>query len=248
MDMSLVVDGTSLLNIAHRGASGEFPENTLPAFAAAIEAGAQMCELDAQLTRDGAAIVIHDETVDRTTNGTGAVAAMSLAEIRRLDAGVTFGARFAGTLVPTLQEVLTLVRGRCALNVELKSAGVEREVCRLLREHEALSSTLVSSFDWDALAQARRLEPALRLSVLADRSPDAMFETAQRLGASSVNPRVNLVTEALVARAHRGGFKVLVWTVDNAAKIDQMIELGVDGIMTNYPARLAARLRAAAGL
>ncbi len=143
-----------MLIIAHRGASGEFPENTLPAFAAAIEAGAQMCELDVQLTRDGAAVVIHDETVDRTTNGTGAVAAMSLAEIRRLDAGVKFGARFAGTRIPTLEEVLTLVRGRCALNVELKSAGVEREVCRLLRAHEALSSTtIVSSFDWDALAR-----------------------------------------------------------------------------------------------
>ena len=83
-----MVNGTLVLNIAHRGASGKFPENTLPAFAAAIEAGAQMCELDAQLTRDGTAVVIHDETVDRTTNGRGAVAAMSLAEIRRLDAGV----------------------------------------------------------------------------------------------------------------------------------------------------------------
>jgi glycerophosphoryl diester phosphodiesterase len=235
-----------VLNIAHRGASGEYPENTLPAFAAAIEAGAQMCELDAQLTRDGAVVVIHDETVDRTTNGRGAVAAMNLAEIQRLDAGVRFGARFAGTPVPTLEEVLSLVKGRCALNVELKSAGVEREVCRLLREHEALSSSLVSSFDWEALAQARRLEPAVRLGVLAARSTGAMLETAARLGAVSVNPRVNLVTAALVVRAHRGGFKVLVWTVDNGANIERMIALGVDGIMTNYPARLALRLSAAA--
>jgi glycerophosphoryl diester phosphodiesterase len=235
-----------LLNIGHRGASGEFPENTLPAFAAAIEAGAQMCELDVQLSRDGIAIVIHDETVNRTTNGVGAVAAMSLAELRALDAGIRFGAGFAGTRVPTLEEVLTLVKGRCALNVELKSADVEREVCRLLRAHGAISETIVSSFDWDALAAARRLEPALRLGVVADKRPDAMLAAAARLGAASVNPRFNLVTPALVGQGHRGGFKLLVWTVDKADEMDRMIALGVDGIMTNYPARLAARLNAGA--
>jgi glycerophosphoryl diester phosphodiesterase len=231
-----------LLNIGHRGASGEFPENTLPAFAAAIEAGAQMCELDVQLSRDGIAVVIHDDTVDRTTNGVGAVAAMSMAEIRALDAGIRCGARFAGTRVPTLEEVLTLAAGRCALNVELKSADVEREVCRLLRAHGVLAETLVSSFDWNALAAARRLEPSLPLGVLAGGRVDAMFETAVRLGAAAVVSRFNLVTRAVVERAHRGGFKLLVWTVDQAATIERMIALGVDGIMTNYPARLAARL------
>jgi glycerophosphoryl diester phosphodiesterase len=231
-----------MLIIAHRGASGEFPENTLPAFSAAIAAGAQMCELDVQLTRDAAAVVIHDENVDRTTDATGPVAAMNLAQIRLMDAGVKFGAAFIGTRIPTLEDVMTLVKGRCALNVELKSPGVEREVCRLWRAHGDINDTIVSSFDWDALASARRLEPDLRLGVLADRNLDAMLQAASRLRAVSVNPRFNLVTPALVEKAHRAGFKVLVWTVDRVDELKRMVALGVDGIMTNYPARLAAIL------
>ncbi len=230
------------LIIAHRGASGELPENTLPAFAGAIEAGAQMCELDVQLTRDGVAVVIHDQTVDRTTNGAGPVAAMTLSEIRRLDAGARFSAAFAGTRIPTLEEVLKLVHGRCALDGELKSPGVEREVCRLLRAHDRMDDTIVSSFDWDALAAARRLEPALGLGVLAEADLEAMFETALRLRALSVNPRYNLVIPSLIERAHRAGLKMLVWTVDNATDIKRLLALGVDGIMTNYPSRLAALL------
>jgi glycerophosphoryl diester phosphodiesterase len=233
-----------LLNIAHRGASGEFPENTLAAFAAAIDAGAQMCELDVQLSADGVAVVIHDDTVDRTTDGRGAVASMSLAELRRLDAGRKFGARFAGTAIPTLDEVFNLAKGKCGLNVELKGAGVEGEVCRLVRGHNAIGNTIVSSFDWDALAAVRSLEPALRLGVLADRAVGAMMEAARRLRAVSINPRYELVTAAIVKRAHDAGLKVFVWTIDKPARMRRMIAMGVDGIMTNYPARLAALLGA----
>jgi glycerophosphoryl diester phosphodiesterase len=232
-----------LLNIAHRGASGLFPENTLEAFSAAIDQGADVCELDVQLTRDAAAVVIHDETVDRTAAGSGAVAAMSLDEIRCLDAGSKFGAAFAGARIPTLDEVMTLAAGRCALNVELKSAGVEVEVCRLVRRHGQFATTTVSSFDWEALAAARRLEPALGVGVLASRKPAAMLEAAERLGAVSVNPRFNLVTPGLIEKAHRAGLKLLVWTVDDRALMERMIAMGVDGIMTNYPARLAALLK-----
>jgi glycerophosphoryl diester phosphodiesterase len=232
-----------LLNIAHRGASGDFPENTLMAFTAAIEAGAQMCELDVQLCADGTAVVIHDETVDRTTGGRGAVATMTLDEIRRLDAGARFGPAFAGARVPTLDQVLELVKGRCALNVELKSAGVETEVCRLLRAHGAIADTIISSFDWESLGAARALEPAVGLGVLADRRADAMLAAAARLHAVSVNPRYDLVSRAMVDQAHQAGFKVLTWTIDKPARMRRMIATGVDGIMTNHPARLAALLR-----
>jgi len=231
-----------LLNIAHRGASGDFPENTLVAFAAAIEAGAQMCELDAQLSADGVAVVIHDDTVDRTTGGRGAVAAMSLAQLRGLDAGRKFGAAFAGARIPTLEEVIELTKGRCALNVELKGAHVQSEVCRLLRAHGVTNDTIVSSFDWNALAAARQIEPGLQLGVLADRNAAAMLEAARRLEAVSVNPRYDLVSPALVKQAHDERLQVLVWTVDKPARMRAMIELGVDGIMTNYPARLAKLL------
>ncbi len=225
-----------LLNIAHRGASGDFAENTLAAFEAAIAAGADMCELDVQLTADGAAVVIHDDTVDRTTGGRGAVKAMTLAQIRALDTA-------DGAGIPTLEEVLQLVRGRCGLNVELKAPGVQDEVCRLLRGHDAIASTIVSSFDWDALAAARRIDPQLSLGVLADRRAEAMFTAACELRAASVHPRHDLVSEAMVARAHRMGFKVLVWTVDRPGRMRRLMAMGVDGIMTNYPARLAALMR-----
>src|SRR5271156_4282030 len=118
----------AVLNIAHRGASGTFPENTLAAFRAAIDAGADMCELDVHLTRDGVVVVIHDEEVDRTTDGKGRVAEMTLAEIKRLDAGARYDRRFTGETIPTLEEVFDLVEGRCSLNIELKGAGVETKV------------------------------------------------------------------------------------------------------------------------
>jgi glycerophosphoryl diester phosphodiesterase len=232
-----------MLNIAHRGASGDFPENTLAAFAAAIEAGADMCELDVQLSADGAVVVIHDDTVNRTTDGHGAVAAMRLAALRRLDAGRKFGVAFPGERIPTLEEVLALTMGRCALNVELKSDGVEKEVCSLLRAHGAVGDTIVSSFQWYLLAAARELEPALHLGILADRRAHAMLDVAIRLRAVSVNPRHDMVSADIVNRAHEAGMKVLVWTVDNVSRMRRMIAAGVDGIMTNYPGRLSALLR-----
>ncbi len=116
-----------MLNIAHRGASGTFPENTLSAFRAAIDAGADMCELDVQLTRDGTVVVIHDDTVDRTTDGNGEVAELTLEEIKRLDAGAKFkGGALKDERIPTLDEVFALTTGKCGLNIELKGAGVEQ--------------------------------------------------------------------------------------------------------------------------
>src|ERR1700683_255950 len=127
-------DDRHVLNIAHRGASGRIPENTLRAFATAIDAGAQMCELDVQFSRDGALVVIHDDTVERTTDGRGAVRLMTLAELRLLDPGIRFGREFKDERIPTLEEVMALADGRCGLDIELKGAGVERGVCELIVE------------------------------------------------------------------------------------------------------------------
>ncbi len=229
---------SSILKIAHRGARGRYPENTLSAFRAAIDAGADMCELDVQTTRDGVAVAIHDDTVDRTTNGKGAVAKMALGEIKRLDAGAKFAEQFAGERIPTLEEVLAAVKGRCALNIELKAEGVESEVCKLMREYGAIGTSIVSSFDWDSLARARRIEPALRIGVLAEEKPEAMLAEAIATGALAVNPRFDLATEELCESAHRHGLKVYTWTVDVPDAMRALIRNGVDGIMTNYPERL----------
>jgi glycerophosphoryl diester phosphodiesterase len=235
-------DRDRVLNIAHRGASGRFPENTIRAFAAAIEAGAQMCELDVQRSRDGAVVVIHDDTVDRTTDGRGAVSAMTLYELKRLDAGVRFGNHFKGERIPMLDEVFALTDGRCGLNIEIKSDGVEREfchlVCRTITSHGALATAMVSSFDWNALAIVRDFEPRIRIGLLASRSPLRLLNAAFEMSAESINPKVDIVTEELCVAAHKRNLNVYTWTVDEPAQMRQLIALGVEGIMTNYPERL----------
>jgi len=228
-----------VLNIAHRGASGRFPENTLAAFRAAIDAGAMMCELDVQATRDNAVVVIHDKTVNRTTDGVGTVAKMTLAEIRNLDAGARFKDGTArGERVPTLDEVFAATAGKCGLNIELKAIGVEREVAALIRKWNAAETAMVSSFDWRALETMRALDSAIRIGVLGEKDVPKMFDIAARLGAYAINPRFDLATRDFCETAHEHGLKVLVWTVDSPGTMRMLIDNGVDGIMTNYPERM----------
>jgi glycerophosphoryl diester phosphodiesterase len=232
--------GRGVLNIAHRGASGDFPENTLRAFDAAIEAGAAMCELDVQITADGVLVVIHDETLDRTTNREGKVEMIHMAELQRLDAGSWRGPQFADERVPTLREVLDRVKGRCDLNVELKAEGIAASVCELIRERHAEESTLVSSFDWQAIAEVRQVAPKIKTALLADRRAGLALEMASSMRVAAINPKHDLVDRDLCVEAHRQGLKVYTWTVDDSTEMMRLIEAGVDGIMTNYPARLRA--------
>ncbi len=234
-----------LLNIGHRGASGRFPENTLSSFRAAIEAGAEMCELDVQMTRDGVAVVIHDDTVDRTTDGHGPVAGLTLAELKRLDAGAWFDRKFAGERIPTLDEVLAAVKDRCALDIELKAKHSERQVCELMRKHRAIdtSSTMpgmISSFEWDLLWRAREIEPAIRIGMLAEKNPARLIAEAIARRVAAINPRFDLATAEFCEQAHRSGLKVYVWTVDAPEAMRALADNGVDGIVTNYPERLRA--------
>lgn len=232
----------AVLNIAHRGASGDFPENTLCAFDAAIRAGAAMCELDVQRTADGVIVVIHDDLLDRTTDGDGKVAAVSYAELRRLDAGRWRGQRFAGERVPMLAEVLELARGRCALNVELKAEGIAGPVCSLIRERRAAEFTLISSFDWPAIAEARRIAPEIASALLTSRAPARALETASAMGVAALNPRHDLVDQELCLKARRRGLEVYAWTVDEPAEMARLVDAGISGIMTNYPERLRTLL------
>lgn len=227
-----------MLTIAHRGASGNHPENTLCAFNAAVEAGADACEFDVRTTRDGEVVVIHDATVSRTTGGRGMVAAMDLAALKRLDAGAQFGSSFRGERIPTLDEVAVALSGRCGMDVELKAGGLERAVCEILRRRGAIESTVVSSFDWDQLKIIAELEPGIRIALLGDREPNVMLEAACATGAHAIAPRFNLVNRELCAEAHRRGLELLTWTVNRRGPMRRFIADGVDGIMTNYPERL----------
>jgi glycerophosphoryl diester phosphodiesterase len=228
-----------VLNIAHRGASGRFPENTLRAFRAAFEAGADICELDVRLSRDGVLVVIHDDSVDRTTNGRGAVDAMTVEELQRLDAGVRFGPEFSGEQVPKLDEVFDALGSRCGLNIELKAPGTEHHVCRMIAERELSATSLVSAFDWGALARIRHISNDIRVGLLGSRWPARLLAAATEMRADAINPRADIVTEDLCIAAHKRSINVYAWTADDPALFRKLIAYGVDGIMTNYPDRLA---------
>lgn len=228
-----------MLNIAHRGASGTFPENTVSAFRAAIDAGADMCELDVQLSRDGAVVVIHDDTVERTTDGTGEVAELTLEELRRLDAGAKFkSGAFKGAQIPTLDEVFAVTSGKCGLNIELKAGGLEHPVAQIMQARDALSDSIVSSFDWEYLKIIQRLHFNIRVALLAEEKPVDLLMNAIAMRAHAINPRWDMVTSDLCKAAHERGLKVYTWTVDADERMRALIECGVDGIITNYPERL----------
>lgn len=247
--ITLIVRGwrhplNGVLNIAHRGASGHYPENTLAAFAAAIEMSVAMCELDVHLTRDGIAVVIHDATVARTTNTIGVVAAMTLTELQRADAGIRSGRQFAGQRIPTLDEVFCLAAGRCGLNIELKGAGTEAAVCELINTHDAITTSLISSFDWAMLARVREIDSRIRLGLLAKDRPQHLLDTASVMRAYAINPHVDMVDDNLCAAAHARGLKLYAWTCDDPRGMRRLIADGADGIMTNYPERLQVVLTA----
>ena len=227
------------LIIAHRGASGTCPENTLVAFARAAALGAHMVELDLQLTRDGAVVVMHDWTLERTTDGSGAVCDRTLAEIRGLDAGAWFGSAFRGTRVPTLAEVLAAVGLR--VNVELKPVGddgLEARALAVVESAGALARVVFSSFDAGALERLRACAAGATLAVLWDAGPVAdAVGRARRVGARALHLRKDRTTPDALAAAAAAGLPVRAWTVNERGEMDRLVAAGVEGIFTDFPER-----------
>jgi len=225
----------SPLCIGHRGAKGHLPENTLPSFERAIELGCDWVELDVYAV-ENELLVIHDEKVDRTTNGRGYIKDLSLADLRALDAG-------EGARIPTLREVLDLTARRCQVNVELKGEQTAEPVCELLSEYcnhgWQTEDFLISSFSHGLLAEcdARYRRGALFSKPLPDQ-----WQRAERLGAWSVNFDQRHITGELVTEAHARGYIVLTYTANTPGDIQRVIACGVDGIFSDFPDRvLAAR-------
>lgn len=222
--------------MAHRGNSALAPENTLAAFAKAVESGAGWTELDVRLSADGEVVVMHDPTVDRTTDGAGAVAEMTLAELKSLDAGSWFGPEFAGERIPTLCEVIDLAGGLIRLNVEIKSADnplTARKVIETLADAGVLEQSMVCSFGLGALLEARRFWPEGRLALISGSAED--LEIAIKHGLPWFNVEYHAADEALVRRAHEAGVKVSIWTMDEPELWDYYADMGVDIICTNAP-------------
>ncbi|HVS86814.1 MAG TPA: glycerophosphodiester phosphodiesterase family protein [Candidatus Acidoferrum sp.] len=230
--------------IAHRGASGHAPENTLAAFKRAVALGATFIETDLQLTRDSRFVAMHDGTVNRTTNGQGKVHDMTMAELRRLDAGSWFGSEFAGERVPTLDEILGFSKKHdVVFYLELKPSGSwggEHALVGALRESGEIPRAVVISFDADILARLRQIEPTLMTGLLYDGQIEEPLEKALEVGARQLAMRGDLVTPALLKDARKRDLQVVCWTVNHPAHIRMLMAAGVDGIMSDYPDRLVA--------
>jgi glycerophosphoryl diester phosphodiesterase len=241
-----------VLNIAHRGASKVAPPNTLAAFDKAIDLGADGIELDVHLSADGVPVVIHDFRVDATTDGTGSVADLTLAQLKQLDAGLTFDPAFRSERIPALEEVLDHVGKRLLLNIELKARGardrgLERAVIALIDRYGLSQSVLLSSFNPVALRRAKRLAPHIPAGLLT--APDLPLPLRQAWLAPLVphearHPEHTMVNGRAIRRARRRGHRIHTWTVDGAEEMCRLITLGVDGIITNVPDILRAVIEA----
>ncbi len=236
-----------MLVIAHRGASGNAPENTLAAFKKAVALGATFIETDLQLSRDARFVAIHDATVNRTTNGQGAVHEMTLADLRRLDAGSWFGSEFAGERIPTLEEIFEFSKKNdVVFYLEIKpvgSWGGEHALIGALRESGEIARTVVISFDAAILLSLRNIEPTLMTGLLYDGLIENPLDKAVAIGARQLAVRGDLVTPAMLAEAQKKDLQVLCWTVNHPAHMRMLMAAGVDGIMTDYPERLTVTVR-----
>lgn len=227
--------------IAHRGAAIQAPENTMAAFRRALQLGAGGIELDVHLSADGHLVVIHDERVDRTSNGKGLIKEMSFDELRSLDFGSWFSPGFQGEKIPDLEEVLQLLDGWDGiLNIEIKNGpvfypGIEKAVLDTVVKHGFLSRTIFSSFNHYCLVEMRKINPETRIAPLYYAGLYEPWVYAQRMGASAIHPNFYTINSEVVKNCKRNNVMVNPYTVDQPEHIKAMIQAGADAIITNYP-------------
>ncbi|GIX06174.1 MAG: glycerophosphodiester phosphodiesterase [Candidatus Poribacteria bacterium] len=237
------------VRIAHRGASDRAPENTLAAIREAIALGCDAVEFDVRVTRDGVPVLLHDATLERTTDGSGSVAALTWEELRRLDAGSWKGPAFAGEPVPTLEEALRAVPEEVTAVVELKTLESAVPAVRVVQRLDRIDRVVFISFLSEALERARSVEPALSVGWLigelpvpddSRRSAQAVRRRLAQLGTGLLDAAETLVEEQFLQELRRFGLACWVWTVDSPARMAELIRIGVDGITTNRLDRLNA--------
>jgi glycerophosphoryl diester phosphodiesterase len=245
------------LIIGHRGAMGYAPENTLISFEEGIRRGADHVELDVQLSYDGEIVVMHDTSVDRTTNGEGLVRDLPWKRIKTFDAGAWYGPEFAHQYVPSLQDIITRFRDKrttrrhpLGILIELKTVkgsggSLADAVVALLEKERFLDRAVVISFDTVALQEVRSANKHLSTGLLYDDKDQKdekvdRVEQAVAIGAQVILPRKNAVTAKMVAASHRAGLAVATWTPNTKNEMSRMLACGVDAIITNYPDRLRA--------
>lgn len=225
-----------MLKIGHRGARGHEPENTLMGFQKAIDLRVNSIELDVHLSADGTIMVIHDDTLERTTNGKGAVNQFTVVELKRLKTAKEQN-------IPTLTEVLTLVDQKCPINIELKSFEAAEKVVAFIEKYiferkGQYNQFLISSFDWNALRQVQQLNALISIGVLTETDLALALAFAKFIHAKSIHPYFHLLTAENTKQMQEEGFQVFPWTVNEIADIKKMKEYKVDGIISDYPDRI----------
>lgn len=239
--------------IAHRGGRKWAPENTLSAFSQSCQAGFDGIELDIQRASTGELVVFHDDDIGRTTNGVGLLKDISLAELRRLDAGSWFDEKYAGEKIPLLQEVLDLVEGKLTLHIEIKNApyeypGIEEDLLDVLSGYRHMDKIAISSFDHTVLARLHKLAPELPTAFLAEGIFVDVGTYAQRVGASNWHPSYHSLTKKAIDDAHQAGLTVNTWTPNTPREWSELVKSGIDGIVTDDPVGLSefiAKVKAA---
>ncbi|MBH0162171.1 glycerophosphodiester phosphodiesterase [Fictibacillus sp. 26RED30] len=231
--------------VAHRGASGYAPENTMAAFQKGVDMKSDYIEIDVQETKDGELVVIHDVTLDRTTNGTGYVKDHTLEEIRQLDAGSYFGEEFIGEKVPTFEEVLDEFRGKTGILIELKATyyypEIEEKVAAAIKERNmhlpAHDKIIIQSFEFGSMQQMDKLLPRVPVGVLTSNAADLSEAKLDEFAtyAEFVNPSRTLVNSSIVDEVHERHMGIMAWTVRNKPEVQPLLDAGVDGIITDYP-------------
>lgn len=230
--------------VAHRGFSGAYPENTARAFTEARRLGVEMIEFDVRLTRDGAAVVVHDQTVDRTTDGTGRVAEMTLGELQELDAGRWMEPGFEGERVPSLAQAVEAIPAPTRLNVHLKSDAVDverliRSALADLKAFNVLDRTLVTSED-HVISEVKTAEPELEVCSLSREPLETYIARSDAAGCRVLQPINETVDAAFVREAHRRQMWVQPFYADQENEMIRLLKCGVDGILTNWPDTLKA--------
>ncbi len=239
-------DGDGFVIIGHRGASAYHPENTMIAFRAAYEMGAEMIELDLTLSKDGIPVVIHDETLDRTTTGKGSVSDHTLEELKALDAGSWFSEEDSGEAIPTLQEVLEFAKGKISVNIEIKTeavtdeawGGIEQKAWELVKRYEMEDHVLFSSFDYRTVAHLKEINVDIAAALLyeeqqsVNRSPSELVEGYD---ADAFNCSYRQFSKRWAKEALEAGFPVFVYTVNSKRLMRKMINRGASGIFSDKP-------------
>lgn len=228
-----------MLKIGHRGACGYKPENTLASFQKAIDLGVDIIELDVHICKSGELVVIHDDAVNRTTNGSGLVKKLKLKDLKKLDAG-------AGERIPTLEEVLNLANRRVRVNIELKGPKTVKPALNIINKYIKnkgwnIDDFVISSFSRTQLKKARQINPLIQIGFIVSRFrllDHWWLGFAQKIRANFIGPSLKIVSKRMIRKAHKGGLRVYVWTVNEPKEIEKMRKWGADGAFSNFPDRL----------